>query len=415
MNKNLFNISLFLTLGILIMIGCKEELPTVPAVTTDEIKEISQNTAIIASNITADGGSRLTTCGICWSLNPIPTIDDSITIKYPGSPLRYNSVMQNLTANTNYYIRAYVKNSIGIGYGNIIIITTLPPYLPDVKNGKFVKVYPTSAEFAGEVTVDGGAPTTRGVCWGLTENPTIEDGKTDDGEGIGNFTSNITGLIPNTTYYVRAYATNTVGTVYDTTILMRTMYSTVTDIDGNVYQTVMIGTQEWMAENLKVTRYSNGDTIPNIKNNDSWGWANTAWCSYDNYSNDRKIYGLLYKFKTIVDIRGLCPDGWHVPSDTEWTTLTDYLGGVDIAGYKLKKTGKGIASNNSSGFTGLAGGIRHYNGHFQDKEDCGFWWSSTEYGRWGEAYGRYMYLNQKNIIRKLHNDRSGLSVRCLKD
>ena len=136
-------------------------------------------------------------------------------------------------------------------------------FVPTVSKGSVLDIKNTTATYNGNVTNDGGASVTaRGVCWSTSSNPTIADAHTSNGTGTGTFTSNITGLLPNTTYYVRAYATNSSGTAYSTVTSFRTLTAcngvpTVTDIDGNVYNTVKIGQQCWMRENMKTTRYGN--------------------------------------------------------------------------------------------------------------------------------------------------------------
>ena len=161
---------------------------------------------------------------------------------------------------------------------------------------------------------------------------------------------------------------------------------TVTDIDGNVYNTVTIGTQVWMKENLKVTHYNNGDEIPNIEDNAAWtGLSNGAYCNYQNDNDFVDTYGRLYNWFAVDDGREICPTGWHIATDAEWTILSDYLGGRHIAGGKLKEAGTthwaspNTGATNSSGFTGLPSGMRSsVDGIFgYQTEGCGFW-SNTQ-------------------------------------
>ncbi|SVB66406.1 uncharacterized protein METZ01_LOCUS219260, partial [marine metagenome] len=157
----------------------------------------------------------------------------------------------------------------------------------------------------------------------------------------------------------------TIVVIFSSYFIIAQEYRTVTDIDGNVYQTVQIGDQLWMAENLKVTHYQNGDEIPcNVYNDDP---SNSA------------IYGRLYTWYAVDDERGICPEDWHVPTDEEYTVLTDYLGGLSVAGGKMKDD---ILWNgtNESGFTGLPGGYRHHSiGDYTSMGGYGYFWSSTEY------------------------------------
>lgn len=155
----------------------------------------------------------------------------------------------------------------------------------------------------------------------------------------------------------------------------------ITDIDGNIYHAVTIGTQTWMAENLKVTHYRNGDAIPNVTDSAIWfNLSSGAYCNYNNQESNSQIYGRLYNWYVIGDIRGVCPAGWHVPTWDEWCTLVNFLGGDSIAGGKLKETGTlhwavpNTGATNTSGFTGLPGGSR-YN-EYRDVNLEGRWWSS---------------------------------------
>lgn len=400
-------------------IGCKKEA-TAPKVTTTEVASITQNTAKANGSVTDDGGADVTDMGMCWSTTPDPTISGDKTTQ-AGFVGNFESLLKGLTANTTYYIRAYATNSAGTGYGSALTFTTLAALLPEIKGAYPSNITQTTAQLGGEVISEGGAPTTRGVCWSTSENPTVADSKTTDGTGAGTFTSNLTGLSRSTTYYARAYATNIAGTVYGNAVVIRTMQGTVTDIDGNVYQTVLIGTQEWMAENLKVTHYRNGDAIPNITDNTQW--ANTtagAWCSNNNDPANKNIYGLLYNFSTITDIRSACPAGWHVPDDTEWGILFNYLGGKEIAGYKMMPALKDAfnvirGGDNSSGFTALLGGSRHLTGVFQFPGVVGDFWSSTITGKWKESNYVSISVGRKEIWSGYNYDNSGLSIRCIKD
>jgi len=196
-----------------------------------------------------------------------------------------------------------------------------------------------------------------------------------------------------------------------------------TDIDGNAYNSVTIGTQTWMKQNLNVTHYRNGDAIPNVIDNTAWSNITTgAYCNYENDANVAIYYGRLYNWYSVVDSRNLCPTGWHVPSDAEWTILTDYLGGANIAGSKLKETGTlhwnspNTGATNQSGFTALPGGYRENEGTFYDVKIVGSWWSSTE-SSVSNAWFRNMYSFDyfPDIDRHDYFKQRGFSVRCLKD
>jgi uncharacterized protein (TIGR02145 family) len=197
----------------------------------------------------------------------------------------------------------------------------------------------------------------------------------------------------------------------------------IRDVDGNTYKTVKIGTQWWMAENLKTTKYLNGDLIGTTTpaTLDIFGESTPKYqWSYDGDESNVATYGRLYTWFAITDSRNVCPRGWHVPTDEEWTTLTDYLGGESVAGGKLKETGSthwlNATGTNESGFTALPGGIRNSFGYFYIIGAQGYWWSATEYDVYPFcAWYRYLNLYTNNVLRYGDSEKVGYSVRCLKD
>jgi uncharacterized protein (TIGR02145 family) len=200
------------------------------------------------------------------------------------------------------------------------------------------------------------------------------------------------------------------------------IYGTMTDQDGNVYKTVTIGTQTWMAENLRTTKYNDGTAIPNVTDNDEWGGLSTgAYCNYNNTINTDTIatYGRLYNWHA-VNTGKLAPKGWHVPSDAEWTQLTTYLGGVSVAGGKLKETGTthwnspNGGATNETGFTALPGGFRITYGSFFNIGDLGLWWSATE-SYASIAWGHVVGSNDGGVRRHNYDKELGYSVRCVRD
>jgi len=192
---------------------------------------------------------------------------------------------------------------------------------------------------------------------------------------------------------------------------------------GNITyaQNVTIGTQVWMTKNLDVSTFRNGDPIPQAKTNKEWVEARQnqqpAWCYYDNDPANGVRWGKLYNWYAVSDSRGLAPVGYHIPSDAEWTKLVDYLGGAEKAGAKMKsKQGWAEDGNgtNSSGFSGLPGGTRDYNGTFYPIGYYGYWWSSTEYDTY-YAWLRGLYFYGGIVGRYGNLKESGFSVRCLRD
>jgi len=194
-------------------------------------------------------------------------------------------------------------------------------------------------------------------------------------------------------------------------------FSQVTNIDGNTYKTVIIGTQEWMAENLNVEHYCNGDIIPQVQDKDEWKKLTTgAWCYYENNSENGKTYGKLYNWYAVNDSRGLAPKDWHIPNYAEWRTLIDYLGGIYIAGGKLKATilweSPNEGATNESEFTAYPGGGRGSDGRFELIGKYGFFWSSWM----GKYYDTWGLRSVNSEIRCYgQNSNSGFSVRCVRD
>jgi uncharacterized protein (TIGR02145 family) len=185
--------------------------------------------------------------------------------------------------------------------------------------------------------------------------------------------------------------------------------------------TIKIGNQEWTNKNLNVSTFKNGDAIPEVKTDEAWVKAGEegepAWCYYNNDPKNGNKYGRLYNWYAVTDPRGLAPSGWHIPSDAEWTTLTDNLGDV-AAGHKMKSqvgwrdNGNG---SNRSGFSGLPGGGRFFNGAFNNIGNNGGWWSSTEAST-GSAWFRYLdYINGIVSRNDYYGKTDGFSVRCLRD
>jgi uncharacterized protein (TIGR02145 family) len=314
-----------------------------------------------------------------------------------------------------------------------------------------------AATTGGNITNDGGNPVTqRGVCWSTSPNPTTTDNITNNGNGLGSFTSNLSGLAANTTYYLRAYAVNSAGIFYGNELSFTTAnnaipsthscgaenvhnpnlnYGSMTDQEGNVYKTIVIGNQEWMAENLSTSVYRNGDAIPALTSVE-WPISNSqaGLGAYFNNNNPPECpYGKLYNWYAVVDPRELCPTDWHVPSDEEWNDLIGHLdnnylpNGISvsqslIAGEKLKSSGgyywpinQNIASN-ESGFSALPAGWCNY-GQLLSLGVQGEWWSSTSCcGPCEFAWFRRMVISGV-ISKSLGNKQkvSGFSVRCLRD
>ncbi|MDD4033579.1 MAG: FISUMP domain-containing protein [Bacteroidales bacterium] len=313
------------------------------------------------------------------------------------------------------------------------------------------------------VTADGGAyVTSRGVCWSALQNPTTANPKTTDETGLGSYSSIITGLFPNTTYFVRAYATNAQGTAYGVQKSFKTepgeVVGTFTDSrDGNEYKTVTIGHQVWMAENLAY--------LPSVVGPATGSRTEPYYYVYCYDSTDvatakatvnYKTYGVLYNWPAAMNgaasssinpsgIQGACPPGWHFPSDAEWTQLETYLAnnGHNYDGSMVHESGiiarlliaksmanssgwhtssnEGAVGNtdypeyrNKSGFSALPGGYRTTNGDFYNLGEGCYWWSSSEYDT-KDAWNRYLSCHNSGVYWSSNYKAHGFSVRCLKN
>ncbi len=306
----------------------------------------------------------------------------------------------------------------------------VPPVIPLLSTSAVNNITQGSASSGGVITSDGGASVTaRGVCWSTGASPTLTDPHTNDGSGSGIFTSAITGLTPNTTYYLRAFATNIAGTAYGNTITFITLKlpgDTVLDVDGNIYHKATIGSQVWLAENLRTTHYRNGDSIPLVTADAQWKLLTTgARCFYDNLPSNAKTYGFFYNWYAVTDSRGLCPEGWHVPSDDEWTQLGIILGGESVAGGKMKTTGTieqgnglwyapNTGATNSSGFTGIPGGYRINYGTYYSIGNVAYFWSSSD-TTLSNGWNYVLDANNENLSRHYNFQTNGFSVRCIKN
>jgi uncharacterized protein (TIGR02145 family) len=421
----------------LCLTSCKRK-PTLPLVTTTNVTGITQTTATSGGNVTSDGNAEVTSRGVCWNNSENPTVSNSKTSDGTGAGSFTSSLTQLIPGNT-YYVKAYATNSEGTAYGSQVTFSSNPIILATLTTTIATAITQTTAVSGGNITSDGGgAISARGVCWGKSQNPTTAEGKTTDGSGTGTFTSNISGLTANTKYYYRAYARNSAGDAYgDEKSFTTDQIKKVTDIDGNIYHYITIGNQIWMTENLKTTRYRNGDPIPTgLSDADWYGTTSGAYVIYNNDNINNDIFGKLYNWYAVADSRHLCPTDWHEPSDAEWTILETYLikngygfggGGNNIAksmaatsGWNEStlagSVGNNQASNNSSGFTALPGGFIHYKGLFDYIGYIGFWWSSSECESGSNnSWSRYLQNNSVDLNDNQYDKHKGLSVRCIKD
>jgi len=336
--------------------------------------------------------------------------------------------------------RGRTKNRIWfckiLSMGLVLILTNSclksdPEQLPVVLTTEVTNLWPANVRISGKITSNGGSRLSeQGFCLSEEHLPDISDNKIKTGfRCICPYSIMVTGLSPQTDYYVRAYATNSNGTAYGAELPFTTPADhtgekgTVEDSDGNVCQTIGIGAQIWMAENLKTTRYSNGDpigtTIPATMElpedlTHKYQWA------YGGDESNVAAYGRLYTWDAATDSRNVCPAGWHVFSNDDWSTLLIFLGESDDTGGKLKEEGTthwqspNTGATNETGFSALPGGGRDGKGAFYGLGYGGFWWSSSE-STTTLAFYRALNHDSGTIYNYSIYKYYGLSVRCLKN
>ncbi|GEM_PF-774894 len=314
-----------------------------------------------------------------------------------------------------------------------ICIVSCSDDLPDANLSRVTthhpwKVWAEKAVMEGLVTCDGGGTVSaRGFVWSQLPQPTLADNSTLDGTGTGPFTGLITGLEPDQTYRVRAYATNCAGTAYGATFLFKTRKGSVTDIDGNVYPTVIIGNYEWMAENLRVKHYANGDPIPTGLNNQEWEGADFgAYAVYPGIYTEAEMieaYGLLYNWFVVEDPRGICPAGWLVPTTMHWSRLSGDLGGMEESGGTLKsrrtepnphpRWNSPNPATDQSGWSAMPGGRRLWNGNYSGIGTHGNWLSATPRDEL-HVWSRFIFFEHETLYTNYSWKQNANSIRCVR-
>jgi uncharacterized protein (TIGR02145 family) len=369
-----------------------------------------------------------------WNLIPVLS-DVSVDIEdYFADHLGNIEIVNEVAGLHIYWPAMSIYTLTQLMPGKAYFVKATAPFslfeLPEVATAPVTDITAFNAVSGGEVISEGSSPVTvRGVVWSTLENPTVEDneGITLDGPGAGTFVSEVTGLLSETTYFLRAYATNDEGTAYGNEIEFTTPFGTsfecftVTDVNGNLYNAELIGDQCWMAENLKATKTAGGGDI-------------TRYC-YQNDPDWCDIYGGLYKWETIMNgaagsnevpsgVQGICPTGWHVPSAAEWQILVDYLGGALVAGGKMKSTRTepqdhprwnlpNIGATNESGFNALPGGYRYFNNSYYHIGNTTYFFTTTEYFNF--SYKRSLSAGSASIPESAENRGTATAVRCIKD
>ena len=318
---------------------------------------------------------------------------------------------------------AFVSNAQRTMFGSqnnyVAPTSSTPPSTPPILSAPVIvttavtAITLTTATSGGTITSDGGsAITASGLVWGTSTNPTIAlTTITNDGTSFGTFTSSMNGLCEGGTYYVRAYATNSIGTSYGSNITFTTSVAPAAS--------VVIGSQTWMDKNLDVVAYQNGDLIPQVSDPTAWAALTTgAWCYYNNDPTTEAVYGKLYNWYAVNDPRGLAPQGWHIPTNAEWTTLANTLGGASIAGGKMKTPCTALWNSPNTGATGESGfkarpsGFRYYQSSFLQQKTRALWWTATQVDS-AHAYYRYIYNNSGAFETSTEGKVDGFSVRVI--
>lgn len=307
---------------------------------------------------------------------------------------------------------------------------TLIPYLPKIITTNVNTISYFDALSGGQILSSGfDSIISKGVCWGKDSLITINSLNTNNGKGSMSFQSKLTDLEYGTTYFVRAYATNSYGTSYGDILSFKTSLPLfvkgggVKDIDGNNYQTIIINNQEWMAENLKTTKLNDGSIIPYPYENISWlNIKSPGYCIYDNNTKFKDEFGCLYNGYTI-ETNKLCPTGWHVPIKSEWEVMNQFLGGDNVSGGSFKFKGDvywakpNIGATNLSGFSAKGSGVRTGGGYFvnKTKEEC-FWINeANKLVPYHQLFNTSLKYSVTNLYFSSSYLDQGFSVRCVKN
>lgn len=422
-------IFVFLVISV-ICTGCRKI--KLPSVQTVQISDITESAAVINYKITDDGGGSISYHGVCWDLSADPTTYLTTKTAEQGGPFgssfgEYWAPITGLGYGKTYHVRAYATNSAGTSYGKDLTFSTKTVGPPAGAKTKSVSALGSWAAISGgSFTSAGGSSELEcGLCWDVVQGPTTASNKIFyNSSDVFSYTSIMTNLAPNTTYFARAYVSNAAGTIYGNEISVTTT-SNVTDVENRTYHTANIGTQVWLIENLAVTKYNDGTPIPLVTDQAVWDYLKTpAYCWFNNEKPVPDDFrGILYNWHA-VNTGKLCPAGFHVPTTADWTGLTDYLGGPSVAAGEMVKPGEmqwpdyeGGVISDSCLFWGILCGTRDTIVGFQGAGGCGIYesshfWSSTPEGT-SQAWAFVLYLG--NTDKHEFSRKNGYSVRCLKD
>jgi uncharacterized protein (TIGR02145 family) len=419
-------------------------------VETAPITEITAESALGGGIVSDNGGHQVTQRGVVWSTEENPTIENHLGKTTDGTGEgEFSSNLTDLNRLTTYYVRAYAINEKGTSYGNQAEFKT-EPEIPVVKTTSVFQITSISAKAAGNVTDDGGLTVTkRGFVWSDFENPTIDNnlGFSEEGIGLGEFTSSLMDLVPETTYFIKAYAINDHGVAYGDEMQFVAENPQVIDVDGNVYETIILHNFLWLAENLKVTHYNDGSPVAKGLTDTEWSGTNSgAYAVYphsnvDGINSDMEMlmtYGALYNWMAATDPKGLCPAEWRLPTDEEWKETEKAMGmseyELNVHGWRGTNQGGQLKSTRTApdthprwnqpntlaldlfGYSSVPAGFREYYGPFSDIGVGTAWWTSTtnadisawyrsnlwDRGRMGRFYGWNHYGFSVRCIQELH-------------
>jgi len=393
----------------------------IPVMATPEVTSISPFDAGIKVNVTDDGGAQVIARGICFSTSPEPGINSSKTLDGVGAGI-FTTTINGLRPDKTYYVRAYAVNYMGTSYSpQINFKTTIAK--PTVTTEPVSKIESFSAIGKATITDNGGYKVlSRGFCWNTSGNPTINDNKRIVAPAFGTIADSLTRLEPSTTYYLKAFTSDSSGYYYGNEVSFKTLLEDqITDVDGNIYSTKKFINQYWMTENLKTTRFNDGTPIGLVIDQISWkNNQESSFCWYDNLEAYKETYGALYNLKAVKSDK-LCPAGWHVPSVEDWDALIN-IRGKALAGTYLKEIGftHWEKSNNgnqdfNSLFAGLPGGDRLETGYYGDLGLYGYYWSSFDAVQ-SICWCYQLSFNLPTISRKkISSNAIGYSVRCVRN
>lgn len=388
-----------------------------------------------AVNMKIDSTQQFTALGRDADMNVISDLSFTWTSRYPLiGAIDANGLITGVSAGTTT-ITASLRE-----VESLPSTVTIEMILPSITTVEVTDITNNTATGGGTIIHNGGGElSAAGVCWSTTDPPTLNDNYATTEVATGTFSVELSGLYSGTTYFVRAYATNAEGTGYgEVSSFTTTAPPPVTDYDGNVYTTVQIGDQIWMAENLRVTHYRDGSAIPTGYSNTDWsnlGDTETgAYAVYDGNASNADTYGYLYNWYAVADSRNIAPEGWHVPTDAEWKELEMALGmsqsEADDISWRGTNEGSKLAGNadlwrhsglendsefGASGFTALPSGFRVIDGSYYGMGGRAHFWSASEYYSY-LAWSRKLDYIGSGVYRGNGNKgSSGFAIRCLRD